>query len=86
MRSFVFILLSILPDELYSVNYDGIQLSCYGATSRDNSNNFCSFASWQAAQAFFPANYSVYSPGPALSLTAQNDYAIHLYNQLGNWI
>jgi hypothetical protein len=70
---------------LFSIgnNFTGVKLSCASAASHaDNNNQFCTFALWQSATAYYPVNFTRYDAGSPMSLKDQNAYAQYLYGQL----
>jgi Fz domain len=56
--------------------------SCKDARVVDNTQLYCSFATWNAAHIYAKVNYTDYSSGNPLGDSVQNNYASNIYDTL----
>lgn len=63
----------------FQPNLDNVKASCKGARMVDNTQMYCSMASWTAAHIYAAENYTDYSPGKPLSDQQQNLYATNIF-------
>lgn len=73
---------SLVSAEEFQPNINNVKASCKNAKPADNSQMYCSMASWSSASIYAAENFSDYSTGQALTVEQQNQYAANIFNSL----
>lgn len=73
---------NVNADDIFEPSSDNVLASCKDARVVDNTQQYCSFAAWNAAHIYARVNYTDYSPGNPLSDATQNHYAVNIYEKL----
>lgn len=73
---------SLLAFSVSAVDFSkaSLHISCWNADVPKSPGEFCELVTWQSATIYASSNFTVYSPGPPLSSTNQNQYAKYIFN------